>query len=172
MATYFNQTHGREVFKRPEPRLNEALIVPGIDGQKMSKSYGNAIDLFDEPKAIRKRIMSIKTDSTPLEDPKDPDHCNVFAIYRLLATPEEVAELEKRYRAGGMGYGDAKKELVAVVERLLAPARDRRAELNADLDWVEDALATGARKARAVARDVMAAARDACGLTTAKETHR
>ena len=172
MAGYFNNTFGREVFKRPEPKLNEALVVPGVDGQKMSKSYGNAIDLFDTPKQTRKRIMSIKTDSTPLEGPKDPETCNVFALYQLLAVPEEVIAMEERYRAGGTGYGEAKKELAEVAERLLGPARARREKLEADPDYVEDVLRDGANRARAVAREVMADVRDACGLTTAKDTHR
>ena len=172
MAGYFNNTFGREVFKRPEPKLNEALVVPGVDGQKMSKSYGNAIDLFDTPKQTRKRIMSIKTDSTPLEAPKNPETCNVFALYQLLATPEEVTVMEERYRAGGMGYGEAKKELAEVAERLLGPARARREQLEADPDYVDDVLRDGANRARAVAREVMADVRDACGLTTAKDTHR
>ncbi len=172
MAGYFNNTFGRQVFKRPKPKLNEALVVPGVDGQKMSKSYGNAIDLFDTPKQTRKRIMSIKTDSTPLEAPKNPETCNVFALYQLLATPDEVTVMEERYRAGGMGYGEVKKELAEVVERLLGPARARREKLEADPDCVDDVLRDGADRARAVAREVMADVRDACGLTTAKDTHR
>ncbi len=167
MAGYFNQTFGREVLKRPEPRLNEALIVPGIDGQKMSKSYGNTINLFDPPEETRKRIMSIKTDSTPVEAPKNPALCNVFAIYQLMARPEEVTTLAERYRRGGMGYGEAKKLLAEVVERLLAPARERRQKLIDHPDEVENVLVTSARKARAVAQQVMAEVRDACGLLTA-----
>lgn len=172
MAGYLNQAVNREVLKIPGIRLNKAMIVPGVDGQKMSKSYGNTIELFDTPKKIRKRIMGIKTDSTALEDPKDPDTCNVMAIYRLLATDEEVAELEARYRTGGMGYGDAKKCLADVVERELAPAWSKRAELEKDPDFVEDVLATCGRRARAVASEVMAEVRDALGLLVAKETHR
>jgi len=172
MAGYFNTTFGREVFKRPEPKLNEALIVPGVDGQKMSKSYGNAIDLFDTPKRTRKRIMSIKTDSTPVEDPKSPDRCNVFALYKLMATPEEVKTLDRRYREGGMGYGEAKERLFEVVERVLGPARERREKLVADPGYVEDILAAGAAKAGAVAREVMADARDACGIVIMKGSQR
>ena len=172
MAGYFNNTFGREVFKIPQPRLNEAEVVPGIDGQKMSKSYGNTIGLFDPPQETRKRIMSIKTDSTPLEAPKNPETCNVFALYRLMAAPEEVKALEERYRAGGMGYGEAKKLLAEVAERILGPARERRKRLEADPDHIEDALRTSAAKARAVAREVMADVREACGLVSAKDTHR
>jgi tryptophanyl-tRNA synthetase len=166
MASYFNNTFGREVFKRPEAKLNEALIVPGVDGQKMSKSYDNTIPLFETAKATRKRIMSIKTDSRTVEEPKDPETCNVFTLYRLLATPDETRVLEQRYRAGGMGYGEAKQALADVAERLLGPARERRAELVGDGDRVEDALAQGAARARAVAREVMADVRDACGIVT------
>ena len=172
MAGYFNTTFGREVFKRPEPKLNEALIVPGVDGQKMSKSYGNAIDLFDTPKQTRKRIMSIKTDSTPVEAPKSPETCNVFALYKLMATGDEIKALEERYRAGGMGYGEAKELLAQVVERVLGPARERREKLAADHDFVEDVLLSGAAKARRVARKVMAEARDACGIVVGKELNR
>lgn len=164
MAGYFNQTYKREVLKRPEAKLNEALIVPGIDGQKMSKSYGNAINLFDPPKDTRKRIMSIKTDSTPVEAPKNPDTCNVFSLYKLVATPEEVAALRRRYEAGGMGYGEAKTQLADAVERLLGPAREKRVQLVSDPTAVEDVLATAGRKARETARQTMAEVRDTCGI--------
>ncbi|MGB2988070.1 MAG: tryptophan--tRNA ligase [Phycisphaerae bacterium] len=172
MASYFNNIFGREVLKLPKPKLNEAMIVPGVDGQKMSKSYGNTINLFDPPGPTRKRIMSIKTDSTPLEAPKNPDTCNVFALYKLMAEPHEVKELEERYRAGGMGYGDAKKLLAEVVERVLGSARERREKLAVDPDYVEDVLRTSAAKARVVARAVMADVREACGLVVTKDTHR
>ncbi len=172
MAGYFNQTFGREVFKRPEAKLNEAMIVPGVDGQKMSKSYGNTIELFDTAKRTKKRIMSIVTDSTPVEASKDPANCNVFALYKLLAEPDEVAALKQRYEAGGMGYGDAKKLLAEAVERLLGPARERRAQLEGDPDFVEDVLVTNAKKARKVAQEVMADVYDACGLLVGKDTHR
>jgi len=168
MAAYFNTTFKREVLKRPEVKLNEAMVVPGIDGQKMSKSYGNTIPLFDLPAQIRKLIMSIKTDSTPVEAPKNPETCNVFALYKLLANAEEVKELEGAYRKGGMGYGEAKKRLAEVTERLLAPARERRAKLENDPDYVEDVLVTAAKKARGIAREVMADVREACGLVVGK----
>lgn len=168
MAGYFNHVFGKEVLKRPEVKLNEAMIVPGVDGQKMSKSYGNAIDLFDSPKALKKRMMSIKTDSTGVDEPKDPDQCNVFALYKLIANPDEIKKLGEQYRAGGMGYGDAKKALIEVTERWLGPAREKREKLTADPDYVEDILRTAAKKARTVAQEVMADVRDACGLMTAK----
>jgi len=168
MAGYFNQTY-KEVFVRPEPRLNDAPIVPGVDGQKMSKSYGNTIDLFGDPKAIRKRIMSIKTDSTPVEEPKNPINCNVFALLKLMASPDEVAEWKQRYRAGGMGYGDVKKRVHELYEERFGSQRDKRAALAARLDDVEDILREGARRARAVAAEVMADAREACGIVKAKD---
>ncbi len=172
MAAYFNNTYNSDILKRPEVRLNDARVVPGVDGQKMSKSYGNTINLFDPPKPTRKRIMSIKTDSTPVDDPKDPDNCNVFALYRLLATPEETHDLAERYRAGGMGYGEAKGLLAEAVERTLGPARERRIELAADPDYVEDVLRTSSAKARTVAANVMEQVRDVCGLNVGKDTHR
>jgi len=168
MAGYFNNTYGREVLVRPEAKLNEAAIVPGLDGQKMSKSYGNAIDIFSEPKAAEKRIKSIRTDSTPVDQPKDPGACNAFAILRLMATPEETADWERRYRAGGMGYGDVKKRIVELYEAFFGVRRERRAQLAARPDEVEDILRAGAKKARAVAEQVMYDVREACGIVTAR----
>lgn len=170
MVGYFNNTFGGgdEILKRPEARLNQAYTVPGIDGQKMSKSYGNAIDLFDTPKNTRKRIMSIVTDSTPVEAPKDPATCNVMAILSLMIDDAERAEWEQRYRAGGMGYGDVKKRLVEAFEAALGPARQRREQLVADPDYVEDVLVEGVKKARAVALPLMERVREVCGLVTEK----
>ena len=133
---------------------------------------GNAINLFEPAKDTKKRIMSIKTDSTPVADPKNPDTCNVFALYKLMATPDETAALRARYVAGGMGYGDAKTALAEVVERVLGPARERRAQLANDAACVEDALTTAGRKARAVARGVMEDVREACGIVAGIATHR
>ncbi|MCK6455480.1 MAG: tryptophan--tRNA ligase [Phycisphaerae bacterium] len=170
MAGYFNNTFGREVFVRPEAKLNEAAIVPGIDGQKMSKSYGNTIELFEDPKSARTKIMSIKTDSTPVDAPKNPETCNVFALLRLLASREELAEWERRYRAPGMGYGDAKKRLAELFEDRFGPARERRAALAKDARRVEDVLADGGRRARAAAEPVMQDVREACGIIKAGRT--
>ncbi len=167
MAGYFNNTFG-QVLKRPEPLLGEAPVVPGIDGQKMSMSYGNTIDLFMPPKQARKRIMGIKTDSTPVEDPKNPDKCNVFALLKLLADPQELAEWEQRYRAGGMGYGEAKKRLLELYEDRFGSKRDLRESWLARPDDVEDILRSGAAKARALAQEVMEDVRQACGLLTAR----
>jgi len=166
MAGYFNQTF-RPVFKRPEARLNDAPVVPGLDGQKMSKSYGNIIELFGAPKAIKKKIMAIKTDSTPVEAPKNPDTCNVFALLKLLAEPAEVAEWERRYRAGGTGYGEAKQRLYELYEERFGSRREARAQWAARPDDVEDILRTCGRRARTVAQELMAEVRDACGIVRA-----
>ena len=170
MAGYFNNTFGKgtQILKRPEPRLNQAYTVPGLDGQKMSKSYGNTIDLFDPPKTVKKRIMAIVTDSTPVEDPKDPATCNVFAILSLMAQEDEVRQWEERYRAGNMGYGEVKKRVHELFEETFGAARERRAELVKDPDYVEDVLVAGVKKARAVARPLMEQVRQACGLVTAE----
>jgi tryptophanyl-tRNA synthetase len=165
MAGYFNTTY-REVFVRPEPRLNEAFTVPGVDGQKMSKSYGNTVDIFGRPKVIKQKIMSIKTDSTPVEDPKDPEACNVFALLKLLAPPDEVKQWAQRYRAGGLGYGQVKKRLAELHEQTFGVRREAREQWAARPDDVEDILRSGAARARAVAQEVMADVRDACGIVT------
>lgn len=168
IATKFNNAFDCEVLVRPEPKLNRAPLVPGVDGDKMSKSYGNTIDLFDTPKAVKKRIMSIKTDSTPVEDPKNPGRCSVFALYSLLAEPDEIAALEADYRAGGTGYGEAKKRLVEVYERVFGPPREKRATLEADPAYVEDVLVDGAKRARHIARHVMEQVREATGIVVGK----
>jgi tryptophanyl-tRNA synthetase len=166
MAGYFNTTY-REVFVRPEPRLDEAFTVPGVDGQKMSKSYGNTVDIFGPPKAIRKTIMSIKTDSTPVDAPKNPENCNVFALLKLLAEPDEAKHWEQRYRAGGLGYGEVKRRLAELHEQTFGVRRAARAQWAARPEDVEDILRAGATRARSVAREVMAEVRDACGIVTA-----
>lgn len=165
LAIRFNKTYG-EVFTIPEPSIREDVaVVPGVDGQKMSKSYNNTIELFGGKKATRKQFMRIVTDSTALEDPKDPDTCNVFALYKLLADADAQAELAARYRAGGMGYGDAKKALYELMMDYFEPMRARREELAADPDFVEDVLRSGAEKVRAIALPTLDAARKAVGLT-------
>ena len=167
MAGYFHAAYKCDVFTIPEPMLNEAAVVPGLDGEKMSKSYGNTIDLFDTPKKTKKRIMAIKTDSTAVEDPKNPDTCNVFAILKLFAEPSEVEEWRQRYTAGGMGYGDAKKRVHELFEERFAAARDKRAELEKSPDLVEDVLRDGGRRAREIAQPLMEDVRQACGIVTA-----
>ncbi len=164
LAAKFNQEWG-EVFTIPEPYiLDSTAVVPGIDGRKMSKSYGNEIGIFDEGSVLKKKVMSIVTDSTPVEEPKDPSTSTPFLLLRLLADPDETAEWEARYKAGGMGYGDVKKRLLALVDEYFAPYRERRRELAADPDYVMDVLTDGGARARAVAQQVMHRVREAVGL--------
>ena len=164
LAIRFNNEYG-EIFTIPEGYIpDEVAIVPGTDGQKMSKSYGNTIPIFGKEKEIKKAVMNIVTDCKGLEEPKDPDKCNVFALYKLFATPEQTADLAARYRAGGLGYGTAKKELAALFEEHFAPLRARREELAAHPDQVEAILRDGAARARKTARETLQAARRAVGL--------
>ncbi|MCX7819812.1 MAG: tryptophan--tRNA ligase [Kiritimatiellae bacterium] len=164
IAIKFNREFG-EVFRIPEPLIREEVaVVPGIDGQKMSKSYGNTIELFGDPAETRRRVMRIVTDSTPVEAPKDPERCTVFALYRLLATDEEREAMAARYRSGGFGYAAAKQALADKIEEWFGPLRRRRQELAARPDEVETVLRRGAERARAVARTTLAAARRAVGL--------
>jgi len=164
LAIKFNHQYG-EVFRIPEPRIrDEVAVVPGIDGQKMSKSYGNTLELFGDAGELKKRVMRIVTDSTPLEEPKDPSSCSVFALYKLFATPEEAEDLAARYRAGGLGYGTAKKELLEKIRETFAPLGEKRAELERDPDGVEDVLRDGARRARDLVRHTLSRARRAVGL--------
>lgn len=166
LAAKFNQQWG-EVFTIPEPYiLDSTAVVPGIDGRKMSKSYDNTIGIFDEGSALKKKVMSIVTDSTPVEEPKDPSGSTPYLLLRLLADAEEAAEWEARYKAGGMGYGDVKKRLLALIDETFAPYRERRRELAADPDYVMDVLTDGGKRARAVAQQVMHRVREAVGLPT------
>ena len=165
IAQRFNSMYNREVFVLPQPYvLEQTARVPGVDGEKMSKSYGNAVDVFEAPKKMRKKIMSIKTDSTPVEDPKDPDQDIVFALYSLFVDEPRREALAARYRAGGMGYGEAKQALNDAATEYFAAARERREKLAADPHTLDDVLKAGAAKARTKAREVLDRARAACGL--------
>jgi tryptophanyl-tRNA synthetase len=165
LAGRFNRTFGQEILTLPEPYiLPEVAVVPGIDGQKMSKSYDNTIELMISPKQTKQRVAAIVTDSTPLEAPKDPARCNVFALLRLLAAPEELEEIARKYRAGGYGYGQAKARLTELIDECFAPARQRYAELQKRPDDVLDMLRDGGRRAREVAEATMERVRSACGL--------
>ena len=164
IAIRFNNRYG-ETFVVPEPIISEDVaVIPGIDGQKMSKSYGNAIEIFGEGKAIRSRFMKIVTDSTPMEAPKNPDTCNIFKLFKLMATPEEQEELRARYLAGGMGYGHAKQALYEKYIEYFAPMRERRKHLLENPKEVEDILQYGAERARKVAQATLTRARIAVGL--------
>jgi tryptophanyl-tRNA synthetase len=163
IAGKFNRTYG-EVFPIPNYRLDRGSKVPGIDGQKMSKSYGNTIEIFAEGKPLQKSVMSIVTDATPVEAPKDPEKCTVFTLYSLFAADEERNALAARYRAGGMGYGEAKKMLLEKINHYFGPFRERRKELAAAPERVEAILRDGAARARAEARKTMALVRQAAGF--------
>ena len=164
LAIRFNNEFG-EVFTIPEAYIPEKVaVVPGIDGQKMSKSYHNTIPLFGKEKEIRKTVMNVVTDCTPLEAPKDPEKCNVVALYKLVATPEELEEMKAHYRAGNYGYGHAKQALFEKLWKFFEPMRERRAQLEADPDYVEDVLREGAKRAGAEAAKTMEKVRRAVGL--------
>jgi tryptophanyl-tRNA synthetase len=165
IAIKFNQAYG-ETFVVPEPAIREDVaVVPGLDGQKMSKSYGNTIDLFGDEKAIRKKVMSLVMDSrTPQEPKPDADRNLAIQLLKLLAPPAVAADFEQRLRAGGLGYGDLKKALFEHYWEFFAAARARRAELVADLGEVERVLRDGAQRASSVAAAVLERARRACGL--------
>jgi tryptophanyl-tRNA synthetase len=163
MAGSFNGVYGK-VFPLPEWRLDRAPTVPGTDGKKMSKSYGNTIEIFAEGKALKDSVMRIVTDSTPVEAPKDPEKDSLFALYSLFADEKEKAALAARYRAGGLGYGEVKKMLIHKIDAHFAPARARRKELELHPSIVESALRKGAAKARAEAQETMRLVREAVGL--------
>ena len=164
IAIKFNNEFG-EVFTIPEPFIpGEVAVVPGLDGQKMSKSYGNTIELFGEPKEAKSRIMKIVTDSKGLEEPKDPAACNIFALYKLFANDAQRAEMEANYRGGNYGYGHAKKALAAIFEETFAPFRARRDELRKNMDYVEEVLRKGAERARVESSKTVDRARRAVGL--------
>lgn len=164
IATRFNSLYG-EVLTLPEAyTLDDSAKVPGTDGEKMSKSYNNTIELFEPEKKLRKKIMSIKTDSKGVEEPKDPETCAVFTLYKLFASAEQQETLAGRYRAGGMGYGEAKQALFEAAMEYFGPARARRAELEANPGQVDAILEAGAQRVQAKGREVLERVRKACGL--------
>lgn len=164
LAVKMNETFGA-VLKLPEPRIQkETETVPGIDGQKMSKSYGNTVDIFGNEKDVRKQVMSIVTDSSPVEAPKDPDSSTIFQLHSLFASPEESAALREAFERGGTGYGDFKKQLFAKLWDHFEPMRKRRTEILNDPGYVDGVLERGAQRAHEVADKVMARVRAAVGL--------
>lgn len=167
IAERFNHVYGKggEVFKLPKPYILDAVaVVPGLDGRKMSKSYGNTIEIFDAPEVIRKKCKKIVTDSTPVEAPKNPDTCPLFNLYRLFAATEELADVERRYRQGGVGYGEMKTRLADAIIATFAQARETRAEWVAHPERVAEVRAEAAERARKTAKVVLNRARDACGV--------
>jgi tryptophanyl-tRNA synthetase len=164
IAAKLNATYG-DVLKIPAPRIKEeTAVVPGLDGQKMSKSYDNLIALFEDEKPFRKKIMGIVTDSTPVEAPKNPDNSLIVTLYKLVASPGEVASMQDDFRRGGIGYGDFKKRLADRAWEFFAPMRTKRAELLQNVDFVHEVLRRGAEKARGIAQQTMDRVRKATGL--------
>lgn len=165
MAIKFNQAFGGDLLKLPEARVrDDVAVVPGTDGRKMSKSYGNIIEPLVEPDTLKKQVMSIETDSTPLDDPKDPDTCNVFALYKLFADSEEIAEMRDNYESGGYGYGHAKIALFEKLDDYFEPYREDYRSLIEDPEYLEEILEAGANKVRPVVDRVMHRCRAAVGV--------
>ncbi len=164
IAIKFNETYGKEVFKLPQEKIVENLaVVPGVDGDKMSKSYGNVINMFIPKKEIKKQIMSIVTDSTPLEEPKNPDN-NITKLYALFSTEAEVEEMRQKFLAGNYGYGHGKNELFDKFMDYFTPFREKREQLEKNMDYVYAILKDGALKARSVASKKMEEVRSVAGL--------
>ena len=160
IAKTFNNTYG-ETFVMPEPRISEELMtIPGTDGQKMSKTYGNIIDIFLPDKKLRKNIMQIQTDSTPLEEPKNPDTCNVFSLYKILAPATETEEMRANYLGGNYGYGQAKQSLYDVIIDKYSKERVEYARLMENLGDLEKLLESGEKKAEEVSSAVLAKVKD------------
>lgn len=164
IAIKFNNTFG-ETFVVPEPAISEEMsIVPGLDGQKMSKSYGNTIPIFLDDNPLRKKVMAIQTDATPVEDPKDPDTCNLFALLKLFASKEKLSEVHDMYVNGGAAYGYIKQDLFELIRDYFAGARLKKKELLDNRDYLREVLAVGADKARAEATVTLDLVRDRVGL--------
>ncbi|MFA7345962.1 MAG: tryptophan--tRNA ligase [Terrimicrobiaceae bacterium] len=164
IAGKMNETYG-EIFRLPEPSIREdTAIVPGLDGAKMSKSYGNTIEIFAPENTLKKKVMGIKTDSTPVEAPKPVENSPILGLYKLVASATDYRNMEADFLNGGTGYGDLKKRLFAGIWEYFSPQRARREEILADADLVDRVLAEGASKAREVSGTVMARARKAVGL--------
>ncbi len=164
IARSVNHQLKQEVLIIPESKISEeVMVIPGTDGRKMSKSYGNVIDIFLPEKKLRKQIMGIVTDSTPMEDPKDPDTCNAFALYSLLATEEQIVEMRQNYVGGNYGYGHAKQALFELILEEFAEERKRFDELITQPELIEKLLLEGAQKAKPVADDVLSRLKAAIG---------
>jgi tryptophanyl-tRNA synthetase len=165
IAQSVNANYGQQILKVPQAAVQESVaVVPGLDGRKMSKSYNNTIPLFASEKELRKTIMRVVTNSQGIEEPKNPDDSQIYQLYKLFATDEEQAALAARYRAGGMGWGEAKEELFRVADRKLAPMRQRFDELIANPMEVDEILAKGAIKARVIAAATVKRFRKAAGI--------
>jgi len=161
----FNEAYG-DTLKLPEPSIREeAAVVPGVNGEKMSKSYGNTIGMFEEEKPLRKKIMGLKTDTTPIEAPKPTENSNILALYKLVASGADYDQMVAEFESGGVGYGTFKQRLFEAIWTYFAPMRARRTEILADPGYVDRVLKEGAEKANALATPVMHRVRKAVGLT-------
>ena len=166
IATKFNNLYG-DVFVIPEPKIRkDKARVPGLDGQKMSKSYGNILEIFGAEKTTRKKIMSIMTDSTPVEDPKDPSDSIILDLFGLVASDQQLEEMKDNFLQGGVGYGDFKKRLFEAFWEYFEPMRARRKEFCEDPQYIENILKEGATRAREVASATLKRARHSCGITS------
>ncbi|MCL2070518.1 MAG: tryptophan--tRNA ligase [Treponema sp.] len=166
IAQAVNANYGKQILKVPQAAVQETVaVVPGLDGRKMSKSYNNTIPLFCSEKELRKTIMRIVTNSQAVEEPKDPDSSQIYLLYKLFSSAEEQEALAARYRAGGMGWGDAKEELFRVVNRELGPIRQRFEDIMADIPALDRTLAQGAEKARPIAAATVNRFRQAAGIS-------
>lgn len=164
IAERFNQVYG-EIFVLPEPMISDDIaVIPGIDGQKMSKSYNNTINIFEDEASLKKKVMRIVTDSTPVEAPKNPETCNLFALYKLFAEPEKTETLKERYIKGGIGYGEVKKELFGLIWEYFAPFREKQKLLQNNKGDIAAILKKGAEKTRPIAHETMQRVKKAVGL--------
>jgi tryptophanyl-tRNA synthetase len=164
MAMKLNGIFGDTLVIPDELILPEVAVVPGLDGQKMSKSYGNTIEMFLDHKSLKQKVMSIVTDSTPLEEPKDPDKNTIYTLYKLFATPAQKKEMSQKFLKGGYGYGHAKKELLELIYSYFGEARGRREQLIKNKTYVKEVLKDGATRAREKATSVINRVRESCGL--------
>lgn len=164
IASGFNHRYG-DVFVLPEARIDEQIMtIPGTDGQKMSKSYGNTIDIFQTDKKLRKNVMQIITDSTPMEEPKNPDNCNVFNIYKLLASAEQIAEMRKNYEGGNYGYGHAKQALYELIVEKYSKERELYNHYMENIDELHKKLEKGEKKAAEIASKTLGRVRKVLGF--------
>ena len=164
IAGSFNNTYG-DIFVIPEGKIEEDVAtIPGIDGQKMSKSYGNTLDIFEDEKSLKKKVMKIVTDSAAVEDPKDPDKCNVFQLYKLFATESQLSDMKEIYLKGGTGYGQVKKDLLEIMTEYFKPYRENRKRFEDDRAEVYNIMKKGAEKTRNVASVTLKRVKDAVGI--------
>ena len=164
IANKFNNHFGQTFVVPKEHIVESVAVVPGIDGEKMSKSYDNTIEIFEPEKQMKKKVMRILTDSTGVDEPKNPDTCNVYALLKLFATDSELADWRAKYQKGGMGYGEAKKRLAELMNEYFAPYRQKREEIGADRAYIRKVLDEGADRARQIAGETLKRAKEAVGL--------